>query len=101
MNNKSKRHIMATVCLNYCLAGGWMPQIGEAQFFHGQTRNSMPVSEERLEEIKATDDSKINTSNIPEVDDDFWSGSRRKGRLLISHEHRSKRLCLRSWITEG
>ena len=59
----------------------------------------MPVSEERLEEIKAIDDSEIDTSDIPELDDDFWNGLRRKGRLSISHERCSERLCLQSPIT--
>ena len=36
----------------------------------------MPVSQKRLEEIKAIPDADIDTSDIPELDDEYWEEAR-------------------------
>lgn len=43
----------------------------------------MPVSGKRLEEIKAIPEEEIDTSDIPELDEDFWN----EAKLVIPKTH--------------
>ena len=66
-------------------------QLGLTQSFElcDNKKDMMKLSKTRLSEIESLSEDAIDTSEIPELDDDFWENARRVGPenyLQIDHE---------------
>jgi uncharacterized protein (DUF4415 family) len=56
----------------------------------------MNISQQRLKEIAEIPDEKIDTSDIPELDDDFWKDA----RLIIPESKKLIHFCIEKDVLE-
>jgi len=56
----------------------------------------MNISQQRLKEIAEIPDEKIDTSDIPELDDDFWKDA----RLIIPESKKLIHFCIEEGVFE-
>ena len=59
-------------------------------------RPIMNISQQRLKEIASIPDEKIDTSDIPELDDDFWKDA----RLIIPESKKLIHFCIERDVFE-